>query len=64
MSILHDGQTWEVIDMNWDGWIAVLIEDDFRTHYRAFVPFQEPTVAFAKLYSTSFRCSRHRHTLN
>ncbi len=54
MGILHDGQTWEVIDLTWDGWVAVLIEDGFRTHHRTFLPFQEPTVAFAKPRSTSF----------
>lgn len=45
MSILHDGQTWEIIDMTWDGWVAALIEDGCRTHYRAFLPFQEPNLS-------------------
>ena len=54
MSILHDGQTWEVIDMNWDGWVAVLIENGCRTHYRTFLPFQDLTVATTKHRSTSF----------
>ncbi len=55
MSILHDGQTWEVIDMTWDGWVAVLVEDGCRTHYRTFLPFQESTGTSAKA-----RRARHR----
>ena len=56
MSILHDGQTWEVIDMTWDGWVAVLIENGCRTHYRAFLPFQETTGT-----STKARRARDRN---
>jgi hypothetical protein len=63
MSILHDGKTWEVVDMTWDGWVAVLIQDGFQTHYRAFLPFQEPTVDSSKAHSSKLH-TRHRHTLN
>ncbi|MGB8700766.1 MAG: hypothetical protein WCD18_15220 [Thermosynechococcaceae cyanobacterium] len=46
MSFFHDGQRWEVVDLTWDGWVAVLLDEDCPTHYRAFFPFLDlPTLS-------------------
>jgi hypothetical protein len=53
MYFLHDGQQWEVVDITWDGWVAVLFEGGCRTHYRALFPFNDPPAANREKLSPS-----------
>ncbi len=41
MMIQDKGQLWAVVDMTWDGWVAVRIVDGMRTHRRGLFPFAE-----------------------
>ncbi|HEY9824471.1 MAG TPA: hypothetical protein V6D19_03425 [Stenomitos sp.] len=43
MRILVDDHYWEIVDLTWEGSIAVLIEDGYRTHFRTLIPFQDST---------------------
>ncbi|HEY9824898.1 MAG TPA: hypothetical protein V6D19_05580 [Stenomitos sp.] len=63
MRILVDDHYWEIVDLSWEGWIAVLVEDNCRTHFRALIPFHDATITIMR-DSTGDRSTGHDVSYN